>query len=125
MGLLLGFADYIQNATGPALTLVADKREYAEGEMVTFVATNHGDRRLLFAYGSLQLTLNNLDSDKSYDVISAQVYTSLEKGQSKAIEWNEKRDGRLEPGTYVAAIKTTQAGGYPVLTAQTEFTVTK
>jgi hypothetical protein len=123
LGLLLGFADQAQKETGTGLTLVTDKKEYSQGETVVFVATNHGDRKLLFAYGSLQLTLNNLDTDKSYDVISGQVFDSLEQGKSKTIVWNEKRDGRLEPGSYIAAIKTTQAGGYPVITAQTDFKV--
>ncbi len=123
LGLLLGFADHVQKATGTGLTLVTDKREYSQGEKVVFVATNHGDRKLLFGYGSLQLTLNNLDTDKSYEVISPQVYSSLEQGQSKTIVWNEKRDGTLEPGSYIAAIKTIQAGGYPVITAQTDFKV--
>lgn len=113
LGLLLGLAQTLQDddIAIHVLKLETDKQEYRVGEKVTFTATNTGSARLLFASGSMQLHLENLDTNTRYRVISGQVFNSLEPGHSKTLIWNENRDGELEPGHYVARIQTSPAGG--------------
>ena len=123
LGILLGFAETLQSDTViHALTLETDKPEYRVGDKVTFTATNTGDSSLLFNYGSLQLNLENLDTHRKYHVISGQVFNRLEPGQSKTIVWNENRDGKLEPGYFVAKIQTSAASGN-IIRVQTYFSV--
>lgn len=113
LGLLLTLAQTLQNndIAIHVLKLETDEPEYRVGDKVTFTATNTGSSRLLFAYGSMQLHLENLDTNTKYRVISGQVFNSLEPGQSKTVVWNESRDGKLEPGHYIARIQTSPAGG--------------
>lgn len=125
LGLLLGLAQtfHDEDIAIHILKFETDKREYNMGEKVAFTATNTGGSRLLFAYGSMQLYLENLDSSTKYRVISGQVFNSLDPGQSKTVVWNENRDGKLEPGHYVAKIQTSPAGGIAVR-VQTYFGIT-
>lgn len=111
LGLLLGLAQTQDNDIAThVLKFETDKLEYNMGEKVAFTATNTGSSGLLFAYGSMQLHLENLDTNTKYRAISGQVFNSLEPGQSKTIIWNENRDGKLDPGHYVARIQTSPAG---------------
>lgn len=102
------------------IVLTSEKFIYNRGEPIVLTALNIGDKTLVFPDSTLGLQVTNMDTGQTYNVISLQVITELQPGQSKNITWYQEAPDRkpVEPGNYVAKIHTTSG-----LTAQISFKI--
>lgn len=113
-----GVQDFVQDTgtSSEVLVVTTNEATYDVGEPVTITVKNIGDRTLTFPDSSLGLEIENVDSGQKYSVISAQVITELQPGESKEIMWDEDAPA----GDYTATVHTTPEDG---VSAQTSFTI--
>jgi hypothetical protein len=69
------------------LEITTDKETYESGGTVTITVTNDSDEALEFPNSVLGLEIENLDTDEVYPLVSAQVITTLEPGESRTFEF--------------------------------------
>jgi hypothetical protein len=87
------------------LEITTDEETYESGDTVTITVTNHGDETLEFSNSVLGLEIQNLDTDEMYPLISAQVITTLEPGESKASGFTyEELVSEIDTGTIEARV---------------------
>jgi hypothetical protein len=99
------------------LVVTTNEATYDVGEPVKITVENIGDQTLTFLDSSMGLEIEHVDSGQKYSVISAQIITELEPGQSKEIEW----DNDAPAGDYTATVHTTPEDD---ATAQVNFKIT-
>ncbi|MDQ4017709.1 MAG: hypothetical protein M3129_04130 [Thermoproteota archaeon] len=87
------------------LEITTDEETYESGDTVTITVTNDGDETLEFSNSVLDLEIQNLDTDEVYPLISAQVITTLEPGESKASGFTyEELVSEIDTGTIEARV---------------------
>jgi hypothetical protein len=69
------------------LEITTDKETYESVGTVTITVTNDSDEALEFPNSVLGLEIENLDTDEVYPLVSAQVITTLEPGESRTFEF--------------------------------------
>ena len=107
------------NGTGCQLEIATNEETYTSGQLVTITVTNDGDEALETANSVFGLEIENLDTDELFSLISLQVITTLEAGQSETFEFTyEELVNEIGTGTIEARV-----GGDGCL-ASTTFTLT-
>ena len=87
------------------LEITTDEETYESGDTVTITVTNHGDETLEFSNSVLGLEIQNVDTDEMYPLISAQVITTLEPGESNASGFTyEELVSEIDTGTIEARV---------------------
>src|SRR5215208_5507780 len=71
------------NGTGCQLEIATNEETYTSGDTVTITVTNDGDEALETANSVFGLEIENLDTDELFPLISLQVITTLEAGESR------------------------------------------
>jgi chitodextrinase len=107
------------NGTGCQLEIATNEETYTSGDTVTITVTNDGDEALETANSVFGLEIENLDTDELFPLISLQVITTLEAGESKTFGFTyEELVNEIGTGTIEARV-----GGDGCL-ASTTFTLT-
>jgi hypothetical protein len=99
----------IENSdTKMGLEIRPNKNIFRPGETVIINARNNGAEPLTFPDASLGLMIENIKTKESFGLISAQVLTSLEPGQSTSLEWDQHGlDGsQAKAGEYKVSVTT-------------------
>jgi hypothetical protein len=93
------------NGTGCQLEITTNEETYTSGQLVTITFTNDGDEALETANSVFGLEIENLDTDELFPLISAQVITTLEAGQSETFEFTyEELVSEIGTGTIEARV---------------------
>jgi PKD repeat protein len=107
------------NGTGCQLEITTNEETYTSGQLVTITFTNDGDEALETANSVFGLEIENLDTDELFPLISAQVITTLEAGQSETFGFTyEELLSEIGTGTIEARV------GGDGCSASTTFTLT-
>jgi PKD repeat protein len=107
------------NGTGCQLEIATNEETYTSGDTVTITVTNDGDEALETANSVFGLEIENLDTDELFPLISLQVITTLEAGESETFGFTyEELVNEIGTGTIEARV-----GGDGCL-ASTTFTLT-
>jgi PKD repeat protein len=107
------------NGTGCQLEIATNEETYTSGDNVTITVTNDDDEALEFSNNNLGLQIKNLDTDEMYPIISLQVITTLEPGESRTFGFTyEQLVSEIGTGTIEARVV---GDGCP---ASTTFTLT-
>ncbi len=107
------------NGTGCQLEITTNEETYTSGQLVTMTVTNDGNETLDFPNSVLGLEIEDLDTDELFPLISAQVITTLEAGQSETFEFTyEELVSEIGTGTIEARV------GGDGCSASTTFTLT-
>jgi PKD repeat protein len=108
------------NGTGCQLEITTNEETYeSAGDNVTITVTNEGDEALEFANSVLGLEIENLGTGDIFPLVSAQVITTLEAGESRTVQFTyEELVSEIGTGTIEARV-----GGDGCL-ASTTFTLT-
>jgi hypothetical protein len=107
------------NGTGCQLEITTNEETYTSGQLVTITVTNEGDEALETANSVFGLEIENLDTDELFPLISLQVITTLEAGESETFGFTyEELVNEIGTGTIEARV-----GGDGCL-ASTTFTLT-
>lgn len=85
------------------ISVTTDRSVYSAGEPVQIIVSNNGSDTLRFPNSALGLEVRNKDNGQSYSLLSAQVLTDLEPGESNTLTW---QDENAPPGKYVARVRT-------------------
>jgi archaellum component FlaF (FlaF/FlaG flagellin family) len=110
--------DFIEDKINDALIVVTtDDSAYQKGDAVLITVKNNGDETKSFPDAALGLQVRNVDTDRDYPVMSAQVITELGPGESKTITWKE---GSAPAGNYEATVATSAGES-----AKTSFEITE
>lgn len=111
--------------TKKRLEIGPNKNIFRPGETVIITARNNGAEPLTFPDASLGLLIENIKTKESFGLISAQVLTSLEPGQSTSLEWDQHRlDGsRADAGEYKVSVTTIPDQNSPPLSANSFFQI--
>jgi hypothetical protein len=97
--------DFIEDNVDNALVIVTtDSSDYKRGDSVLITVKNNDDDTKSFPDAALGLQVQNVDNDRNYRVMAAQVITDLDPGESKTITWE---DDSAPAGDYVATVTTT------------------
>jgi hypothetical protein len=118
----------IENSeTKKGLEIRPNRNIFRPGETVIITARNNGAEPLTFPDASLGLLIENLKTKESFGLISAQVLTSLEPGQSTSLEWDQHGlDGsQAEAGEYKVSVTTISDRNTPPLNANSYFQIKK
>jgi archaellum component FlaF (FlaF/FlaG flagellin family) len=96
--------DFIDDRVDSALVIASTERsDYQRGDAVLITVKNNGEEKKSFPDAALGLQVQNADTGTSYNVMSAQVITDLDPGESKTITW---QDDSAPAGNYVASVHT-------------------
>jgi hypothetical protein len=107
------------NGTGCQLEIATNEETYTSGQLVTMTVTNDGNEALDFPNSVLGLEIENVDTDEMYPIISLQVITTLEPGESRTFEFTyEELVSEIGTGTIEARV------GSDGCSASTTFTLT-
>ena len=107
------------NGTGCQLEITTNEETYTSGQLVTITVTNDGDEALETANSVFGLEIENLDTDELFPLISLQVITTLEAGQSETFRFTyEELVSEIGTGTIEARV------GGDGCSASTTFTLT-
>jgi PKD repeat protein len=107
------------NGTGCQLEITTNDETYTSGQLVTMTVTNDGNEALDFPNSVLGLEIENVDTDEVYPLVSAQVITTLEPGESRTFEFTyEELVSEIGTGTIEARV------GGDGCSANTTFTLT-
>jgi hypothetical protein len=108
------------NGTGCQLEIATNEETYMSGgDNVTINVTNDGNEALEFPNSVLGLEIENVDTGETYPIISAQVITTLEPGESRNFEFTyDELVSEIGTGTVKASVST------EVCSASTTFTLT-
>lgn len=110
--------DFIDDRVNGALVIATtDDSAYQRGDKVMITVKNNGEVTKSFPDAALGLQVQNVDTDKTYGVMAAQVITELGPGESKTITW---QDDSAPAGDYVATAKATDGDS-----AQVSFEITE
>src|SRR5215204_282588 len=118
----------IENSeTKKGLEIRPNRNIFRPGETVIITARNNGAEPLTFPDASLGLLIENIKTKESFGLISAQVLTSLEPGQSTSLEWDQHGlDGsQAEAGEYKVSVTTISDRNTPPLNANSYFQIKK
>jgi PKD domain len=96
------------NGTGCQLEIATNEETYMSGgDTVTINVTNDGNEALDFPNSVLGLEIENVDTDEVYPIISLQVITTLEPGESRTFEFTyEELVSEIGTGTIEASVST-------------------
>ncbi|MGH9926188.1 MAG: PKD domain-containing protein, partial [Nitrososphaeraceae archaeon] len=93
------------NGTGCQSEITTNEETYTSGDTVTITVTNDGDEALEFSNNNLGLEIENLDTDEVYPIISLQVITTLEPGESRTFGFTyEELVSEIGTGTIEARV---------------------
>ena len=108
------------NGTGCQLEIATNEETYMSGgDNITINVTNDGNEALEFPNSVLGLEIENVDTGETYPIISAQVITTLEPGESRNFEFTyDELVSEIGTGTVKASVST------EVCSASTTFTLT-
>jgi hypothetical protein len=108
------------NGTGCQLEIATNEETYESGgDTVTINVTNDGNEALDFPNSVLGLEIENVDTEEVYSIISLQVITTLEPGESRTFEFTyEELVSEIGTGTIEASVSTEGCS------ASTNFTLT-
>ena len=118
----------IENSeTKKLLEIRPNKNIFRPGETVNITARNNGAEPLTFPDASLALLIENIKTKESFGLISAQVLTSLEPGQSSSLEWDQNGlDGsQAKAGEYKVSVTTIPDQNTPPLSVNSYFQIRK
>jgi hypothetical protein len=118
----------IENSeTKKGLEIRPNKNIFRPGETVIITARNNGAEPLTFPDASLGLLIENIKTKESFGLISAQVLTSLEPGQSTSLEWDQHGlDGsQAKAGEYKVSVTTIPDQNTPPLSVNSYFQIRK
>ena len=117
----------IENSETKKLEIQPNKNIFRPGETLIITARNNGAEPLTFPDASLGLLIENIKTKESFGLISAQVLTSLEPGQTTSLEWDQHRlDGsQAEEGEYKVSVTTIPDQNTPPLSANSYFRIKK
>jgi hypothetical protein len=109
----------IKNPNQDMINITTDKQIYNPGEKVSITIKNMGSEQLTFPNSALGLTIRNLASNELYPILSSQVITILNPGDSKSLVWDQiGLDGNQVPSrNYMASVNS------GINTAQTTFSI--
>jgi hypothetical protein len=115
------------NETSSSLEITTDKKTYKPGEIITITVRNNGKQPLAFPDAALGLKIENLDTGERFGLMSAQVLTTVEPGQSQKIEWDQKGNigNQVIEGSFNAAVTTAPGERFSNISAGTEFQIRK
>jgi hypothetical protein len=101
------------------LDIETDKQTYDAGEIVSILITNNGSEELTFPNSALGLTIKNMASNELYPILSSQVITILDPGDSKSLRWDQMgvNGNQVPTGNYSASVDS------DIGTAQTTFSI--
>lgn len=112
------FIDDSADSIGNALVAVTtDETDYDSGDAVLITVKNNDNESITFPDAALGLQVQNTETNRYYDVMSAQVVTELGPGESKTITW---QDEAAPPGQYVASVHSSDGAS-----AQASFEITE
>ena len=96
------------NGTGCQLEIATNEETYmSAGDTVTINVTNDGNEALDFPNSVLGLEIENVDTNEVYPIISLQVITTLEPGESRTFEFTyEELVSEIGTGTIEASVST-------------------
>jgi len=107
------------NGTSCQLEITTNEETYTSGQLVTMTVTNDGNEALDFPNSVLGLEIENVDTDEVYPLVSAQVITTVEPGESRTFEFTyEELVSEIGTGTIEARV------GGDGCSANTTFTLT-
>ena len=111
--------------TKKGLEIWPNKNIFRPGETVIITARNNGAEPLTFPDASLGLLIENIKTKESFGLISAQVLTSLEPGQSTSLEWDQHGlDGnQAKAGEYKVSVTTIPDQNTPPLSVNSYFQI--
>jgi hypothetical protein len=118
----------IENSeTKKGLEIRPNKNIFRPGETVIITARNNGAEPLTFSDASLGLLIENIKTKESFGLISAQVLTSLEPGQSTSLESDQHGlDGsQAKAGEYKVSVTTIPDQNSPPLSTNSYFQIKK
>jgi hypothetical protein len=111
--------------TKNGLEIWPNKNIFRPGEMVIITARNNGAESLIFPDATLGLLIENINTKESFGLISAQVLTSLEPGQTTSLRWDQHGfDGsQADAGEYHVSITAISDQNSPTLSANAYFQI--
>jgi hypothetical protein len=111
--------------TKNGLEIWPNKNIFRPGEMVVITARNNGVEPLIFPDATLGMLIENIKTKERFGLISAQVLTSLEPGQSTSLQWDQHGfDGsQADAGGYRVSVTTISDRNSPALSAKAYFQI--
>jgi PKD repeat protein len=96
------------NDTGCQFEITTDEETYDSEDTVTITVTNNGNESLEFPNSLLGLVIENLGTGDVFPLVSAEVITTLEPGESRTFEFTyEELVNEIGNGTIEARVSTT------------------
>lgn len=107
------------------LEVKPNKSSYKLGESVIITVKNNGVEPLTFPDASMGLLIANVETRENFSSIAAQVLTTLQPGQSKSIDWDQRRfDGtQADEGEYKVSVTTIPEQYSPPLISYSHFKI--
>ena len=95
----------IQTSEKHSISIFTDKHTYNKGEDVTIVVKNNGAQSLTFSDSS-DISITNLETDRSVPISSIPDKFTLDSGASKRFSWNQEdeRGDQVNSGKYRVTI---------------------
>jgi hypothetical protein len=94
--------EQLEFVEGASLSIITDKTDFKQGEIIQIRIINSGTVPLIFSDSSYGLQITGLDGRVIYSPRSTQVISTLEPKEEKIFEWDQtKNDGiSVLEGTY-------------------------
>jgi hypothetical protein len=107
------------------LEVKPNKSSFKLGERVIITVKNNGVEPLTFPDASMGLLIANVATKENFGSFAAQVLTTLQPGQSKSIDWDQRRfDGtQADEGKYKVSVTTIPEQYSPPLTSYSYFQI--
>ncbi len=103
------------------LEITTDKETYGPGDTVRITVTNTGNEPLEFPNSALGLEIRNVETGEVYPLVSAQVVTTLQPGESRTFEFTyEELVSEIGTGVIEASVTSSSGEG---CSASTTFTL--
>jgi hypothetical protein len=108
-----------------SLEVKPNKSSFIPGERVIITVKNNGAEPLTFPDASMGLLIANVATKENFSFMAAQVLTTLQPGQSKNIDWDQRRfDGtQAEEGEYKVSVTTIPEQHSPPLISYSHFQI--
>jgi hypothetical protein len=107
------------------LEVKPNKSSFIPEERVIITVKNNGVEPLTFPDASMGLLIEYVATKENFSSIAAQVLTTLQPGQSKSIDWDQRRfDGTLAAeGEYKVSVTTIPEQSSPPLISYSHFQI--
>jgi hypothetical protein len=107
------------------LEVKPNKSSFKPGERVIITVKNNGVEPLTFPDTSMGLLITNVATKENFSFVAAQVLTTLQPGQSKSIDWDQRRfDGiQANEGEYKVSVTTIPEQNSPPLISYSHFRI--